>query len=491
MIDDLEEKDMALEERARARVGVTLRDKYHLDRVLGSGAMATVYAATHRNGNEVALKLLHPEVAHDPDLRSRFLREGYVANQVKHAGAVSVIDDDVTEEGWAFLVMERLEGLTVQQLLEDRGPRLHPASVTAISLQLLDVMASAHLHGIIHRDIKPANLFLTREGELKVLDFGIARMRDLGAQATTAGCVLGTPAFMAPEQAMARSTDIDEKTDLWAIGSVAFALLAGEVVHPAENTQQTLVHAATRPARSLGALVPDAPEGIVRVFDRALLFDKAARWASANEMRDALARAAEEAFGEIPGAAVLAEACGVPASTTAARASASAGAPTLSARRSLSSGAKPGDRVTLRGLVAAVPQPLRARARRVVNVATGLSAVALGIFVLRATSPTALPLAEGAVATSAAPVRDLVASRLVGTESPPSVVALLAPAVPLGPEAPHVSSATARPHVGTPSVAASLAPSPAPAVSHAATHCNPPFVIDLVTHRKVWKMDCL
>ena len=251
-----------LESRARERLGVTLQGKYTLDRVLGLGGMATVYAATHRNGKEVALKLLHPEYAEHSEVRERFLREGYVANRVRHPGAVSVIDDDVTSGGDAFLVMELLEGSTVEEFWEQREHRVHPAWVTAILLQVLDVIAAAHEQGIIHRDLKPANLFLTRDGAVKVLDFGIARLRAPGAHTTNVGSLLGTPAYMAPEQAMGRSALVDETTDLWAIAAIAFALLSGDVVHPGESMQQTLIFAATRPAPPLGPLAPGAPTGI-------------------------------------------------------------------------------------------------------------------------------------------------------------------------------------------------------------------------------------
>ena len=166
--------ELHVQTQAHARLGLTLHEKYRLDRVLGIGGMATVYGATHRNGKQVALKLLHPELAANPEALRRFLREGYVANQVNHAGAVSVIDDDLTEQGWAFLVMELLSGMTVEQLWEKRQYSLHPAIVIALTIQILEVMVAAHDRGIVHRDLKPANLFVTDEGELKVLDFGIA-----------------------------------------------------------------------------------------------------------------------------------------------------------------------------------------------------------------------------------------------------------------------------------------------------------------------------
>ena len=162
---------------AQRRVGTVLCGKYHVDRVLGIGAMGVVYAATHRMQKQFAVKMLHPELSLRQDVRQRFLREGVAANSVKHPGAVSVTDNDTTEDGAAFLVMEMLEGGEVQQVLETYGGRMPVEHVLAIAYQLLDVLAAAHAKAIVHRDIKPANLFVTTEGQLKVLDFGIARSR--------------------------------------------------------------------------------------------------------------------------------------------------------------------------------------------------------------------------------------------------------------------------------------------------------------------------
>ena len=250
-----------------------------------------VYVATHRNQKQFAVKMLHPELSLRQDIRDRFLREGYAANSVKHPGAVAVLDEDTAEDGAAFLVMELLEGAPVEELWERRGQRLPAGYVLGIAHELLDVLAAAHGKGIIHRDIKPANLFLTFEGQVKVLDFGIARVRDLMAnsgQVTGTGMLLGTPAFMPPEQALAKTSEIDALTDVWAVGATMFTLFTGRSVHEGDTAPQLIVKVATTRAPSLSAVCPDAPAPLVAVVDRALEFEKGARWGSASAMRDAV-----------------------------------------------------------------------------------------------------------------------------------------------------------------------------------------------------------
>jgi len=287
------EQAVDLESLVHRRVGTVIVGKYTLDRVIGIGGMAAVYAATHRNQAEFAVKMLHPDVSSREDIRSRFLREGYIANSVKHPGAVRVVDDDVAEDGAAFLVMELLDGATVEDLWFRGGRQVPLRAALAIAHQLLDVLAVAHSKNIVHRDIKPANLFVTRSGDLKVLDFGIARLRDATTNAITQmGAMLGTPAFMAPEQARGQSKEVDGQTDVWAVGATVFALLSGRLVHEADSATMLLLKVATTPARSLTRVVKDLPEPITALVDKALAFEKTSRWESAASMRDAL----EEAY---------------------------------------------------------------------------------------------------------------------------------------------------------------------------------------------------
>src|SRR5512140_2085605 len=212
--------------RAKARVGRVLKDKWKLEKLLGVGGTAAVYLARHRNGQRVAVKMLHADFSEEADLRQRFVREGYIANKVQHPAALAVMDDDVDDEGSAFLVMELLEGETVEARWKRHERKLPPSEVLVIAAQTLDVLEAAHAVNVVHRDIKPENLFLTREGKLKVLDFGIARLRESMSriQVTQTGVAVGTPAYMAPEQARGRNELVDGRTDLWGLGATMYTL---------------------------------------------------------------------------------------------------------------------------------------------------------------------------------------------------------------------------------------------------------------------------
>jgi serine/threonine-protein kinase len=276
--------------RATRLVGRVLRGKWRLDALLGVGGMAAVFAATHRNGKRVAVKLLHPEKSIEEDTRSRFLREGYLANKVGHPGVVSVLDDDVTEDGLAFLVMDLLEGETLKERWRSMSKRMPVEETLRIAYALLDVLGAAHDKGIVHRDLKPDNVFLTTDGRVKILDFGIARLRetDTAADATRSTSMLGTPAFMAPEQARSRWDWVDARTDLWAVGATMFTLLTGQFVHEAGTMTEILVAAATQRPRPIRSVAPEVPESMAAVIDRALAFEQDQRWPDARSMQAAI-----------------------------------------------------------------------------------------------------------------------------------------------------------------------------------------------------------
>jgi serine/threonine protein kinase len=490
--------------RARARVGSTLKGKYRLDRVVGVGGMAAVYAATHlRNASRVAVKLLHREVAVDESVRARFLREGYVANSVAHPGAVRILDDDTAEDGAVFLVMELLEGETLDARWERSGHRLGAREVSRLVYQLLDVLATAHEKGIVHRDIKPENLFLTRSGVLKVLDFGVARMLQGPVTSTRPGGIIGTPAFMAPEQVLDKI--VDAQSDLWSVGATAFTLLSKRYVHEADSAGEMMVIVGSRPARSLALVAPDVPAVLASVVDRALMFEKSARWSDARAMQSALAGAYRDAFGTpIPEADEEDDDDG-PHTPPAGMAAASG--PRLSNRASSAvtvlTGATPVITEQVE-LPVAGEMPL-GRARRlrlaILPVAGVVTIVFVGLVVaMTAGRPGGKPASEPARG-AASPVTSAVrepspdrsnepasdwsapASVRSAKKEPPSVPVESLPTVWPSPAAPAaipaapVSSFSSPPHVAAP--------------ARAPSGCTPPFTTDPATGKKKWKLECL
>jgi eukaryotic-like serine/threonine-protein kinase len=288
--------------------GTIIAEKWRVERLLGSGGMGSVYAAKHlRNGRDAAIKVLHPVVAADHDAVSRFLLEGYAANKVGHPGCVQILDDGQDGAG-AFLVMERLRGSSIEKIAERMGERLPLPAVLAIVDAALDVLAAAHAKGIVHRDFKPENLFITEQGALKVLDFGLARvMETSGASRLTAtGVPMGTPAFMPPEQALAHWDHVDARSDVFAIGASAFTLLTGRLVHEARTAPELLVRASTQQARPLRSVEQWVPEPIANVIDRSLAYDSRRRFADAREMQTALRHAVRQAGVALPTLASLA-----------------------------------------------------------------------------------------------------------------------------------------------------------------------------------------
>jgi serine/threonine-protein kinase len=290
------------ESRARARVGHVLDDKWTLERLLGVGGMAAVYAARHRNAARAAVKLLHPDLARHKEVRERFCREGYAANRVEHQGAVKVLDDGVVgsgpDAGTAYIVMELLEGQSMQDRLE-RGPPMGETEFLELAGDVLDVLQAAHGRSVVHRDLKPENLFLLRPEaaaggvRVKVLDFGLARLLD-GQAITTYGLALGTPSFMSPEQASGRIDEIDGRTDLFALAATGFRLRTGRRIHEAPNAIELVRKMASLAAPRIRTVAADVSEPYARVIDRALEFRREHRYEGAAEMKDDVRKAIAE-----------------------------------------------------------------------------------------------------------------------------------------------------------------------------------------------------
>jgi len=290
---------VALDESSKTarRVGTTISNKWLVESLIAVGGMGSVFAARHRNGNQVAIKILH--AAATSEEHARFVREGDVANAIDHASVIDVLDDGMTEDGAPYQVMELLHGETLEAHAQSNDDRLPLEQTLSLMDTLLAVLECAHAAGIVHRDIKPENLFLTSEGDLKVLDLGLARVTGSWTPAfsTKKNAILGTPGFMAPEQAFAVSDAIGPRTDLWAVGATMFTLISGEPVHTAKTVVESVIKAGTQPVRSLAEVAPWVPSEIVAVVDRALAFKREDRWESASAMREALREASESAFG--------------------------------------------------------------------------------------------------------------------------------------------------------------------------------------------------
>jgi serine/threonine-protein kinase len=240
------------------QIGSTL-GSYEIVGLLGKGAMGRVYRARHaRLGREVALKVLNPEFIARPDVVQRFFREARVVNDIDHENIVEV-SDFVEQPGVAYLVMELLDGVTLHELLGQSGRRYPQIKrIVAILRQVCDALGAAHAKGVIHRDLKPDNVFVVkRDGAdfAKVLDFGVAKLRGGGDLAeTTTGMIIGTPHYMAPEQALGR--DITRATDVWAAGVVLYEALAGAVPFKGESFVELANQIRMQPPAPLPAKTP-------------------------------------------------------------------------------------------------------------------------------------------------------------------------------------------------------------------------------------------
>lgn len=272
---------------ALRRVGMTLSGKWKLEKLLGVGGMAAVYAGRHRNGARAAIKYFSLSVGAGQELSKRFMREGYLANKIEHPSVVRVLDDHIDiEKEHAYIVMELLEGESLQDHVERAG-LLSPKRTAEFAIELCQCLAVAHEKGVVHRDIKPDNLFLDGSG-LRVLDFGIARALDSSEGAVTrTGSAVGTPAYMAPEQAMGKK-EISPRTDIYAVGATMLYLLTGRYLHDVDNAQEMLVNVAWTEPKKVGPRFDRLPEALALIIDRACAFTPEDRFASAEELEAAL-----------------------------------------------------------------------------------------------------------------------------------------------------------------------------------------------------------
>jgi serine/threonine protein kinase len=276
--------------------GDILAGKYRVERVLGIGGMGIVVAAHHVHLEErVAIKFLLPTVAREGgEPVARFMREGRAAVKIRSEHIARVTDVGMLDDGAPYLVMEYLEGRDLQRVLEEEGP-LHVEDAVDYVLQASEAIAEAHSLGIVHRDLKPANLFLARRADgsscVKVLDFGISKMRDkngVRGDMTRTRATLGSPLYMSPEQ-LVSTADVDARADLWSLGVILYELLTARLPFEAETMPQLVAQVLQTPPTPLRSYLPDVPMALDVAILRCLEKTPAARFQNIGELTAALA----------------------------------------------------------------------------------------------------------------------------------------------------------------------------------------------------------
>lgn len=285
---------------APVKSGDVLASKYRVDRVLGVGGMGVVVSAVHVELDQlVALKFLHPDAATKPELVERFVREARASVRLKSPHVAKTLDVGRLDDGRPYIVMELLEGQDLDAELRSMSELLPIEDAASYVLQACDALAEAHALGIVHRDLKPANLFLTHgpdgRAHVKVFDFGISKFLDepfvegrTPSSLTRTEAVFGSPAYMSPEQ-MRSSRDVDERTDIWALGVILYELLTTRIPFEAQSAIEMglkVVQDAPTPPRTFR---PDIPEELEQVILRCLTKDLNQRFADVGELATALA----------------------------------------------------------------------------------------------------------------------------------------------------------------------------------------------------------
>ena len=282
--------------------GTVLAGRYRVERLLGVGGMGAVLLARHVLLEQwVAIKLLHAGGHTDPQKVARFFNEARAAARIQGDHVVRVHDVGQLDDGRPYMCMEYLEGMDVGQWMRSSA-RISVPAVVATLLDASDALAQAHAMGVVHRDLKPSNLYLVDQADgtttLKVLDFGIAKMQSEGqsAELTATGTIMGTPAYMAPEQ-MRSSRRTDHRADIWALGVIAFELLSRSRPFAGDSLGDILFSIAERPAVSLQTLVPEVPPGLASIVARCLEREPDQRFASIVELVAALQPFAPPGYG--------------------------------------------------------------------------------------------------------------------------------------------------------------------------------------------------
>lgn len=284
-------------------IGVVLGGAYQLVGRIGEGGMGAVYEAHHlRLHKRVAVKLLSRHIAKHPDAVARFHREASVASRLGHPNLVDVIDFGTSDEGEPFLVMEHLEGEDLDRRLRRVG-RISPRHAVRIASQVAAALAVVHAKGIVHRDLKPANVFLVQvPGEpdfVKVLDFGVSKIKAARTKLTDDSALIGTPQYMSPEQVCRSSEEVDHRADQWALACIVWEMLTGNTPFSADSTDALFYQLLNLPPPPLSTHAPDLPSAVEPVLLRALSKRASQRYPSIKEFTHALESAALGSWSEV------------------------------------------------------------------------------------------------------------------------------------------------------------------------------------------------
>ncbi len=287
------------------KLGMILQDRYRIVRLLGEGGMGAVYEGEHLLiKKRVAIKCLHAHYAQNPEVVARFHREALAATSIGHQNIIEVTDLGRFPDGAVFMVLEYLQGMDFARLIDEQGPQPLGRVVHIVS-QICDALTAAHAKEIVHRDLKPENVFLIRRGDdadfVKLLDFGISKMKSSGdapsANMTRTGMAIGTPYYMAPEQAQGLK-DVDHRADIYALGVILFRALTGQ--HPFEHDSYPMLvlKICTEPPPPLRRYRPDLPPALEVIAARMLAKTPGERFQTCAEVKAALKP--YEAFSEVP-----------------------------------------------------------------------------------------------------------------------------------------------------------------------------------------------
>lgn len=271
--------------------GEVLADKYRVDRVLGQGGMGLVVAATHVHLDQrVAIKFLLPEATAHPEIVERFAREARAAARMQGKNVVRVLDVGTLPDNRTFMVMEYLEGFDLEKILETHGA-LPVTEAVGYVLEALEALAEAHAKGIVHRDLKPGNLFLSNQPDgsvvVKVLDFGISKLKDDRVALTKTSAAMGTAFYMSPEQ-LTNAKDVDERADVWSMGIILYELVSNLRPFDGESMPEIIAKILRNKRAPLVELGRGIPAEFDEIISRCLASDREGRYADVAELAEAL-----------------------------------------------------------------------------------------------------------------------------------------------------------------------------------------------------------